>query len=77
MYIGKTLAEVAEETKHTFFNRHYIVKTLQDEEDYIGRYLDLNYSVEAIIKEHPEIANYRVKFENNLFDPLVLRVIKE
>lgn len=46
-------------------------------EDTTGKLLDTSYSIKAIIKEHPEIANYKVKFENDFFGELVLRVIKE
>lgn len=75
MFIGKTLAEVAEETRPALSG--YIVMILQDEEDTTGKRLDELYSVKAIIKEHPEIAKYKVKFENDFFGELVLRVIKE
>ena len=75
MFIGKTLAEVAKETRPTLSG--YIVMILQDEEDTTGKRLDELYSVKAIIKEHPEIAKYKVKFENDFFGELVLRVIKE
>ena len=50
---------------------------LQDEEDATGKLLDTSYSIKAIVEEHPEIANYKVKFENDFFGELVLRVIKE
>lgn len=76
MFIGKTLAEVAEEPRPSLSG--YCVTILQDEEDDTGEYFDESYSVKAIIKEHPEIADYRVKFENIFFfDLMVLRVIKE
>ena len=75
MFIGKTLAEVAEETRPALSG--YIVMILQDEEDTTGKRLDESYSIKAIIKEHPEIAKYKVKFENDFFRELVLRVIKE
>lgn len=76
MFIGKTLAEVAEEASRNFFDG-YDVRILKDEEDDTGKYLDEAHSIKAIIRKHPEIANYRVKFENNFFGELILRVIKE
>lgn len=75
MFVGKTLTEVAEETSFSLSGYH--VRILQDEEDQTGEYLDESYSIKTIIKHYPEIANYRVKFENNFFGLLVLRVIKE
>lgn len=75
MFIGKTLAEVAERTRPTLSG--YSIMILQDEEDTTGKLLDTSYSIKAIVEEHPEIANYKVKFENDFFGELVLRVIKE
>lgn len=75
MFIGKTLAEVAKGTRSSLGG--YSIMILHDEEDTTGKLLDTSYSIKAIIKEHPEIANYKVKFENDFFGELVLRVIKE
>lgn len=80
MFVGKTLAEVAEEASLSLSG--YRVMILKDEEDDTGERFDELYSIKAysikvIIKHYPEIANYRVKFENDFFGELVLRVIKE
>lgn len=75
MFIGKTLAEVAKGTRPTLSG--YSIMILQDEKDTTGKLLDTSYSIKAIVEEHPEIANYKVKFENDFFGELVLRVIKE
>lgn len=75
MFVGKTLAEVAEEASLSLSG--YCVMILRDKEDQTGEYLDESYSIKTIIKHYPEIANYRVKFENDFFGELVLRVIKE
>ena len=74
--IGKTLAEIAVETTADF-RGGYSVFILQAESDTIGKEIDMSYSVRAILKNHPEIANYKVKFENNYYNTTVLRVIKE
>ena len=74
--IGKTLAEIAKETTADF-RGGYSVFVLQDETDTTGKQIDMSYSVRAILEEHPEIANYKVKFENDFYGTTVLRVTKE
>ena len=73
--IGKTLAQIANETKADF-GGGYSVFVLQDETDTIGKEIDMSYSVRAILKDHPEIANYKVKLENGFYGTTVLRVVK-
>lgn len=73
--IGKTLAEIANETTVDFRGGYSIVE-LQDEADTIGKEIDMSYSVKAILKNHPEIENYKVKYENDFYGTTVLRVIK-
>lgn len=75
MFIGKTLKEVAEEAG--FALGGYSIMILQDEEDTTGKLLDTSPSIKAVVEEHPEIVDYKVKFENEYFGELVLRVIKE
>ena len=75
-YIGKTIAEIAEETGPDF-HTGYSIFILQNEEDNVGKEIDTSYSVKAILAEHPEIANYKVKLQNNFFGTTVLRTIKE
>ena len=74
--IGKTLSEIAKETPISF-SGGYSVFLLQDETDTTGKKIDISYSVMAILEKHPEIANYKVKFENDFYGMTVLRVIKE
>ena len=74
--IGKTLSEIAKETSISFRNG-YSVFLLQDETDTTGKEIDMSYSVRAILEKHPEIANYKVKFENDFYGMTVLRVTKE
>ena len=74
--IGKTLAEIAKETTASF-RGGYSVFVLQDETDITGNEIDMSYSVRAILENHPEIANYKVKFENDFCGITVLRAIKE
>lgn len=74
--IGKTLAEIAKETTASF-RGGYSVFVLQDETDITGNEIDMSYSVRAILENHPEIANYKVKFENDFYGITVLRAIKE
>lgn len=74
-YIEKSLVEVAKETDADFFGG-YSVFVLQNENDKTGKHIDTSYSVRAILREHPEIANYRVKYENDFFGTTVLRVEK-
>lgn len=74
--IGKTLAEIANETTADF-RGGYSIFELQDEADTTGKEIDTSYSVKAILKDHPKIANYKVKYENDFYGTTVLRVIKE
>lgn len=74
--IGKTLDEIAKETTTDLWGGYSIFE-LQDEADTIGKEIDMSYSVKAILKNHPEIANYKVKYENDFYGTTVLRVIKE
>lgn len=74
--IGKTLSEIAEETSISF-SGGYSVFLLQDATDTTGKEIDISYSVMAILEKHPEIANYKVKFENDFYGMTVLRVTKE
>lgn len=74
--IGKTLSEIAKETPISF-SGGYSVFLLQDETDTTGKEIDMSYSVMAILKKHPEIANYKVKLENDFYGMTVLRVTKE
>ena len=74
-YIGKALVEVAKETDADF-RGGYSVYVLQNENDETGKHIDTSYSVRAILREHPEIANYNVKFNNDFFGTTVLRVEK-
>ena len=71
--IGKTLSEIAKETPISF-RGGYSVFLLQDETDTTGKEIDISYSIMAILKKHPEIANYKVKFENDFYGTMVLRV---
>ena len=74
--IGKTLSEIAKETPISF-SGGYSVFLLQDATDTTGKEIDISYSVMAILGKHPEIANYKVKFENDFYGMTVLRVTKE
>ena len=73
--IGKTLSEIAKETPISF-SGGYSVFLLQDETDTTGKKIDISYSVMAILEKHPEIANYKVKFENDFYGMTVLRVTR-
>ena len=75
-YIGKTLSEIAKETPISF-RGGYSVFLLQDETDTTGKEIDMSYSVMAILKKRPEIANYKVKFVNDFYGMTVLRITKE
>ena len=74
--IGKTLAEIAAETTADF-RGGYSVFVLQDEIDTTGKEIDTSYSVKAILKNHPEIANHKVKLENDFYGTTALRVMRE
>ena len=74
-YIGKSLVEVAKETDVNF-RGGYSVYVLQNENDETGRHIDTSWSVAGILREHPEILDYKVKFENDFFGTTVLRVEK-
>lgn len=76
MFVGMTLAEVAQEAP-PLFNGGYSVFVLQNENDTTGKRVDDSYSVRAILKSHPHLADYKVKLENNFYHTTVLRVIKE
>ena len=73
---GKTLAEVAAETGADPRNG-FCVMILQSPSDQYGKELDFTYSVREILRRHPEVAKYKVKYHNNFFGALVLRVIQE
>ena len=72
--IGKTLAEVGRECSTSF--NGYSVFVLKDENDKYGYPLDENISIRLILKEHPQYADYKVKYENDFFGTTVLRVEK-
>ena len=74
--IGKTLDEVARETPASFCGG-YSVMLLKDNSDATGVHVETSYSVRDILASHPEIAQCRVKYENDFFGTTVLRVIKE
>lgn len=76
IYIGKPLVEVAKETDPDF-RGGYSVYVLQNENDDTGKHIDTSWSVRAILRKHPEISDYKVKFENDFFGTTVLRVEKD
>ena len=72
--IGKTLAEVSKDCGPNL--QGYDVYVLQDENDEIGKELDVSISVGLILQQHPEYSDYKVKYENDFYGMTVLRVEK-
>ena len=72
--IGKTLAEVHKDCGSNM--RGYSVFILQDENDKTGTHLDTAFSIGMILKKYPQYSEYKVKYENNYFGEIVLRVLK-
>ena len=72
--IGKTLAEIHKDRKDKAHG--FAVFVLEDEKDTIGKRLDEDFSIGLILKKHPEYANYKVKYENDFYGEIVLRVIR-
>lgn len=73
--IGKTLQQVAIETEPCV--NGYSVFVLQGFDDPIGEELCCSWSVGEIIRKFPDVANCKVKFTNDFFGMMVLRVTKE
>ena len=73
-HIGKTLAEIHKDCGSNIGG--YSVYVLQDEDDTLGKPLYGEYSIELILKKHPQYANYKVKYENDFYGITVLRVEK-
>lgn len=75
--IGKTLAEVAKETKPDHYNG-YSVFVLENPKDTTGgKEIATAYSVKAILEKHPEYSDYIVKKTNDFCGTTVLRVMKK
>ena len=72
--IGKTLAEVHKECG--FNPKSYSVFVLQNDNDTTGLFVGEEFSIGSILQEHPEYANYKVKYTNDFFGTTVLRVEK-
>ena len=72
--IGKTLAEVHKDCGGNMSG--YSVFVLQDKYDTIGKPLDEDFSIDLILKKHPQYANCKVKYENDFYGTTVLRVEK-
>lgn len=72
--IGKTLAELYRDCR--FSVGGYAVFVLQDEYDETGAPLDEDFSIGLILRKHPEYANSKVKYTNNFYGTVVLRVEK-
>ena len=75
LYLGKTLDVIAEETEPDYYGG-YSVFILYDENDPNGREVAMSYSVQAILKEHPELSDFVVKKTNDFYGTRVLRVLK-
>lgn len=70
--IGKTLLEIH---KDCGCNRDgYAVFVLQDKNDETGVRLDEEISIGLILQKHPEYANCRVKYHNDFYGTVVLRI---
>lgn len=74
--IGKTLVQIARDIPEHYRDA-FSVFILQDENDTTGKEVETSYSVMSILRKHPEIADFKVKLENDFFGTTVLRVIKE
>lgn len=73
--IGKTLAEVAEDTKHDVRNG-YFVYLLSDEEDTIGSEVCEVKTLLDVIAGYPQLKHCVVKYVNTFFDKVIIRVIE-
>lgn len=72
--IGKTLLEIH---KDCGSNRGgYVVFVLQHDKDITGVRLDEDISVGLILRKYPQYADYKVKYENDFYGTVVLRIWK-
>jgi hypothetical protein len=71
---GRTLTEIAETTGRR--PDGYSVFSIWDDDDPLGYEVGVGFSVADIIREHPEVANWTVKYTNNYLGMIVLRVVK-
>lgn len=65
-----TLAEVAEATDR---RQDGWAVFLTEPDDYLGNLVGEDFSVADIIRQHPEIKNWVVKYTNNYMGMIVLR----
>jgi len=72
--VGKTLHEIAMETEPDHRNG-YSVFLLKNKDDPYGKELQLSYSVKAILREHPDVAQWRVHKYNDFLGCAVFRCL--
>ena len=75
--IGKTLAQVGKDLGSDGNMCGYAIFVLRNECDHIGVLLNEDLTVNSILEKHPEYKDYRVKYENDFFGTVVLRITKE
>lgn len=74
-FIGRTLIDIHRACGVNFDG--YSVFVLQDENDDTGIRLGESISIGLILKDNPQYANCKVKYENDFYGTKVLRVEKE
>ena len=72
--IGKSLSEIHKDCGVNM--KGYAVFVLQDENEKNGIELEESISLRDILKNYPEYADCKVKYENDFFGMTVLRVEK-
>ncbi len=72
--IGKTLLEIHKDCGSNIGG--YSVFVLQHDKDITGVRLDEDISVGLILRKYPQYADYKVKYENDFYGTVVLRVWK-
>lgn len=75
--IGKTLAEVAKETKPDHYNGYSVFVLGNPKDTPCGKEIATSYSVQAILDKYPEYSEYVVKKTNDYYGTTVLRVMKK
>lgn len=75
--IGKTLAEVAKETKPDHYNGYSVFELVDQKDIKYGKHVASSYSVQAILDKYPEYSDYVVKKTNGYYGTTVLRVMRK
>ena len=73
-YHGRTLREIAETTNRR--RSGWAVYALCGDDDVLGDAVGEGFYVEDIIQQHPEVANWVVKYTNDYMGMIVLRAAK-